>query len=138
MRIIDKIFRDKKGNTVIYLLLTVGIVLLALGGSFKSEAPRAPEQEIFQSSKEQKLQKVLSHISGVGETEVMISFCEDEEDGLLFAQKSSEEEGSVKGVVVVAQGGADSKVREKIIRATKAALGVEAHKIEVFERKEKQ
>lgn len=135
MRIIDKIFRDKKGNTVIYLLLTVGIVLLAFGGSFKSEAPKTIAEENSYSSKEQKLQKVLSQIDGVGETQVMISFCEQEETGLLFNEKSGEE-GSVKGVVVVAQGGANSKVREKIIRATKAALGVEAHKIEVFERKE--
>ncbi len=137
MRIIDKIFRDKKGNTVIYLLLTVGIVLLALGGSFKSEAPQTAAEENFHSSKEQKLQSILSHINGVGEAQVMISFCEEEEDGLLFNEKNGEE-GNVKGVVVVAQGGADAKVREKIIRATKAALGVEAHKIEVFERKEKQ
>lgn len=137
MRIIDKIFRDKKGNTVIYLLLTVGIVLLVGGGSFKSETPKPIAEENFYSSKEQKLQKVLSQISGVGESEVMISFCEGEEDGLLFTQKSGQQDG-VKGVVVVAEGGADAKVREKIIRATKAALGVEAHKIEVFERKEKQ
>ncbi len=136
MRIIDKIFRDKKGNTVIYLLLTVGVVLLALGGSFNREVPQKTAEEAFPQDKEQRLERVLSHIDGVGETEVMISFEKEEDGGLLFETKSGE--GGVKGVVIVADGGDNSKTREKIIRATKAALGVETHKIEVFERKEKQ
>ncbi len=136
MRIIDKIFRDKKGNTVIYLLLTVGVILLVGSSSFNSKAPQKTAEEVFPQDKEQRLERVLSHIDGVGEAEVMISF-EKEEDDLLFSQKSGEGSG-VKGVVIVADGGETAKVREKIIRATKAALGVETHKIEVFERKEKQ
>lgn len=136
MRIIDKIFGDKKGNTVIYLLLTVGVILLAFGSSFNSKAPQKTAEEVFPQDKEQRLERVLSHIDGVGEAEVMISF-EKEEDDLLFSQKSGEGSG-VKGVVIVADGGETAKIREKIIRATKAALGVETHKIEVFERKEKQ
>ena len=137
MRIIDKIFRDKKGNTVIYLLLTVGIILLVGGGSFNNKAPQKTAEETFPQDKEQRLESVLSHIDGVGEAEVMISFEKETDDGLLFSQKSGEGSG-VKGVVIVADGGETAKVREKIIRATKAALGVETHKIEVFERKEKQ
>lgn len=137
MRIIDKIFRDKKGNTVIYLLLTVGVILLAFGGSFSTKAPQKMAEEVFPQDKEQRLERVLSHIDGVGEAEVMISFEKEEDDDLLFSQKSGEGSG-VKGVVIVADGGETAKVREKIIRATKAALGVETHKIEVFERKEKQ
>lgn len=136
MRIIDKIFRDKKGNTVIYLLLTVGVVLLVGSSSFSSKAPQKTAEEPLSHDKEQRLERVLSHIDGVGEAEVMISFEKEEDDGLLFETKSGG--GSVKGVVIVADGGENAKVREKIIRATKAALGVETHKIEVFERKEKQ
>ena len=137
MRIIDKIFRDKKGNTVIYLLLTVGVMLLVGGGSFNSRAPQKTAEEVFPQDKEQRLERVLSHIDGVGEAEVMISFEKEKEEEMLFSQKSGEGIG-VKGVVIVADGGDNAKVREKIIRATKAALGVETHKIEVFERKEKQ
>ena len=136
MRIIDKIFRDKKGNTVIYLLLTVGVILLVGGGSFNHKAPQKTAEEAFPQDKEQRLESILSHIDGVGEAEVMISFEKEEDDSLLFSEKSGKGSG-VKGVVIVADGGENAKIREKIIRATKAALGVETHKIEVFERKEK-
>lgn len=139
MRIIDKIFGDKKGNTVIYLLLTVGVLLLVGSSGFKTDAPAQPQETLTLSSKAAELERVLSHIKGVGETEVMISFAEEgAKEKSLFEESSenSSNQGAVKGVVVVAQGGADTKVREKIIRATKAALGVETHKIEVFERKE--
>ena len=39
------------------------------------------------------------------------------------------------GVLIVADGGNDSAVCEKLIRAASVALGVSPHKIEVFERK---
>lgn len=138
MTIIDKIFGDKKGNAVIYLLLAVGILMLSCGGGTlgKEKEKEIPSGE---ESKTAHLERVLSSIEGVGETEVMISFVGEKDGGSVFAgENKNSENGSVSGVVVVAGGGADAKVREKIIRATRAALGVEIHKIEVFERKEQQ
>ena len=41
MKIIDKIFRDKKSNTVIYILLAVGILMLVFANSAKQSIPYA-------------------------------------------------------------------------------------------------
>ena len=43
---------------------------------------------------------------------------------------------NICSVLVVADGGKNAGVKEKILRAVKAALGVEAHKIEILERKD--
>ena len=42
----------------------------------------------------------------------------------------------VRGVIVVADGGGNIKVKEALLRAVRAALGIVPHKIEVFERNE--
>ena len=57
---------------------------------------------------------------------------------LFGGKKDSENEKENPGcsVLIVADGGADSRIREKIVKAASAALGVEPHKIQVFERKE--
>ena len=131
MKIIDKIFRDKKSNTLIYIILAVGIVMLVSASSlnknsFDSEQSPPPADN---SGVKMQLERILSDIDGVGEVSVMIS---------TENPSTEQKEESVQSVLVVAEGGKNSEVKEKIIRAVKAALGVETHKIEVFERKEKQ
>ena len=128
MKIIDKIFRDKKSNSIIYIIMAAGILMLVCANSFTREfsdtAPaNAPAENIGVKSS---LESILSDIDGVGEVSVMI------------ATEDSEGEKSTESVLVVAEGGSNSAVKERIIRAVKAALGIDAHKIEVFERKEEQ
>ncbi len=126
MRIIDKIFRDKKTNTLIYIILAVGILMIVCANSFAT--PKSYDADISgQESSfplESKTEEILSKIEGVGKTDVMISY------------KGMENEKEISSVLVVASGGENTSVKEKIIRALKAALGIDAHKIEVFERKE--
>ena len=75
MKIIDKFFTDKKGSAVIYILLTVGILLLTAGSDMfspkKTEKPVAAESKA-ESSTEEKLEKILSQIKGAGRVSVMI------------------------------------------------------------------
>lgn len=140
MRIIDKIFKDKRGNSVIYILLVVGILLLA-GGSTKThtDAVKTKNQtEIAQDSIQSQTEKILSEIEGVGKVSVMISYIKRDDGNLLLSKDNNCDEGEVKGVLVVADGGENAAVKEKIVRAVKSALGVDSHKIEVFERKEIQ
>lgn len=141
MRIIDKIFGDKKGNTVIYIILAVGILMLVGSGGFvHTEQEQSSKTEFAGSlSLKTETERILSQIKGVGEADVMISFEESDRENqsaLDINSASQEENSGIKSVLVVADGGQDAKVREKIVRAVKAALGVDAHKIEVFERKE--
>jgi len=129
---IDKIFGDKKSNAVIYILLAMGVLLLVSGSVMKPVRDEASPP--YKNSREAQTEKILSQISGVGEVSVMISGEKEEKDSLF----SSREKESSLSVLIVAEGGADSRVREKIIRAASAALGAEPHKIEVFERKVRQ
>ena len=127
---IDKIFGDKKRSGVIYILLAMGIMLLVFGNAAK----KTPKQETatLYSSRSAEAAEILSQIKGAGRVSVMISEEEKKGKSLLGA---SEEEQTTAGVLIVADGGADSAVRERLVRAASVALGVSAHKIEVFERK---
>lgn len=136
MKIIDKIFRDKKANNVIYIILAVGILMLVSANSFadiKSDSHTNTEYEKTFSLKDE-AELILSEIEGVGDVSVMISFEKKKSD----KTSADSENEIIQSVLVVADGGGDAVVREKIVRAMKVALGVEAHKIEVFERKEKE
>ena len=128
MKIIDKIFGDKKANNVIYIVLAAGIIMLMTGSSFFSSKPKAETPIKLEKSLEEKTEAILSQIKGVGEASVMISYSSKKEDEDITEQ--------IKGVLVVSDGGGSSGVQEKIVSAIEAALGVETHKIQVFERKE--
>lgn len=126
---IDKLFGDKKGNSVIYILLAMGIILLIFGSQTKKEAP---QKEVYtRTSRTVEAEEILSEIEGAGKVNVMI-FQGGKEENIIANTKNEEKSG---GVLIVAEGGGDSKVREKLVRAASVALGVSAHKIEVFERK---
>ncbi len=126
MKIIDKIFRDKKANTLIYIILAVGILMLVCANSFSapSDYHRDKTETVEVEPIEQEAEQILSKIDGVGKADVMISY------------ENAEKTNQIRGVLVVAEGGGDYAVKEKIIRALRAALGTDVHKIEVFERKE--
>lgn len=124
MKIIDKFFRDKKSNTVIYILLTVGILMLVFANGAKQSEPYIKTDTVTEKySLNDETEKILSHIEGVGDVNIMMSLSSEKEN-----------EGSIESVLVVADGGNNPVVCEKIVRALRVALGVDAHKIEVFER----
>ena len=142
MRIIDKIFKDKKSTCVIYILLTVGILLL-VGGKTQVHTQIPPVEETAQSpySSASRMEEILSEIDGVGQVRVMIFFSSEKEapsSGDVLGASKEQGKEKAQSVVIVADGAGNAAVREKIVRAVKSALGVEAHKIEVFERKESQ
>ena len=100
---IDKLFGDKKGNGLIYILLAVGIILLMAGNSVK-KAP-APSPVTTQSARAAEAERILSEIKGAGQVRVMIS--EEEKTSVGFSsEKDSEKSGC--SVLIVADGGADS------------------------------
>ncbi len=125
----DKLFGDKKAGGIIYILLAMGIILLVMGSS----ADKAPsdEKNYIRTSRTYEAEEILSNIKGAGKVNVMISNEENKENSPLSASKPEKEEG----VLIVADGGGNSAVCEKLVRAASVALGVSAHKIEVFERK---
>ncbi len=117
----------------------------------------------YERELEQELEKTLSMVEGVGKVKVMLSISEGYENVLKNDLKTEkyEENGSLKnineektvlsqdgspiilkekkpkieGVIVVAQGGDNVLVKNALINAIKALLGVEAHKIEILKMK---
>lgn len=138
MKKIDKIFGDKKTSALIYIILAVGILMLAGGNGFlHSNTDNTRMQPAVKGNTTgENLSRILSEIDGVGEVSVMLCYKNPDSENAqsVFSSSDKENEAEVSGVLVVATGGKDAAVREKIIRATKAALGVDAHKIEVLER----
>lgn len=134
---IKELFENKKGNAVIYILLAVGILMLVMASSFGSSSPQSEITPAEGDVLCMETERVLSGIKGVGRVDIMISYKETKSTGALSLDSQGKEK-TVESVLVVADGGESHAVREKIIRAVKAATGAEPHKIEVFERKEEQ
>ena len=67
---------------------------------------------------ERRMERTLSYIAGAGDVSVFINEAED---------------GSITGVLVVAEGAGDMGVRLRLMSAVEAALGVEAARIEITE-----
>lgn len=126
---LDKFFGDKKNSPIIYLLLAMGILFMIFGNT--SDSQPATQSTTLPDSRSREAELILSEIKGAGQVRVMIS--EDNKEGLLLSDTEDKNKGSV---LIVADGGGDTYVREKIIRAASAALGVDSHKIQVFERKD--
>ncbi len=158
MKIISKFFRDKSGNTVIYILLAVGI-LFVVGGSTLSAVKKTPQEneipQVATQSIDDELSKILSEIKGAGEVSVMIvkdneglkSYSCDTDGNqkkTVILNKQGGEEALVseeiapriRGVLIVADGGGKSSVKEALIKSTQTVLGIAPHKIVVCERKE--
>lgn len=134
---IKELFGNKKGNSVIYILLAVGILMLIMSSSFGTDTPKKEITPMTGDTLCLETERILSGIKGVGRADVMISYKDSLPTGTITLGTDSKQR-LVESVLVVADGGESEAVREKIVRAVKAALGVEPHKIEVFERKEEQ
>ena len=130
---IDKFFGNKKNTTIIYLLVAMGILLIILGNA--PEKVPATTQPTVKTTRASEAESILTEIKGAGVVRVMISE-EKQKDEAMFSGAESEKGSGSCSALIVADGGADSVVREKIIKAASAALGIDSHKIQVFERKD--
>lgn len=75
---------------------------------------------------EKRIETILSHMQGVGETEVLLTY-EDNGD--------EKRPPAVRGMLVVAQGGANPQVVAQIQNGIMALFGIEQHKIVVVKMK---
>ena len=144
------------------LLAVIAVPVEKKGEVPKEPEEEAPEEETdrakedYESRMERKLQELLESVEGVGAVKVMLTFegsSEKQVEKDLSASGESsgqetvyEEHGSgertpyvtsetnprVEGVLVIAQGGGNSRIRQEILEAAQALFGVDAHKIKIM------
>lgn len=116
----------------------------------------AEENMDYERQMEQKLEELLGSVDGVGKVRVMLTFegtgeKRVEKDQTLTAEETREETvyeemGSsertpyvtsetnpkVEGVLVIAEGGGSSRIKQEILEAAQALFGIDAHKIKIM------
>ena len=100
-----------KNHLVLFLLVGILLIVIAIptdSGEIQTAAG---------TSLENRLEKVLGQMSGVGEVSVMITYREDE---------------NVEGVAIVAEGGDNAVVVRNITEVVQALFDVDSHKIKVI------
>jgi len=121
-----------------------------------SETAADTEELDYESQMEQKLEELLGSVDGIGRVRVMLTYegtgeKRVEKDRFQTADESREEtvyeeDGSrgkapyvisetnpkVTGVLVIAEGGGNSRIKQEILEAAQALFGIEAHKIKIM------
>ena len=111
-------FRERWRKDGWLLAALAGAVILCLAlGNLDASSSRSRE--------EARLEQVLSSMAGAGTVEVVLYYAAD--DGQTISVPS--------GAVLVADGAADIAVRLRLTRAVSTLLGLDASRVEVFERK---
>ena len=107
----------KKNQWWIFLL--IGILLIVMATPTKTSTKTTTEQTQG-TELEERLEGLLESMTNVGKVQVMIT---------------SQKNGDVEGIVVLADGAKDPVVVRNITDVVQALFQVDAHKIKVIERK---
>lgn len=175
---LKNISKDKQKEKLIYVLILCVVLFIATSYIFtdnKKTEESSKENTInsnstssetnINSSKdamEEKLAKILSEISGIGNVSVMITYSSDVKINPVYNTKQEEKAGEktvdrsvvyneensnktvviestnmpiVEGVIIVAIGADNVEIRSKIAQAVSAITNVAIYKIQVFEKK---
>jgi hypothetical protein len=145
----DKLKNDKYVKDLLIKLLTVlfiaAMALLLFDVLTQSKdgrrqivdmdgATEYTEETSLATMEELRLERILSQMSGVGETDVMITWMDEEESDALFAKERSNVNRKVKGVIVASEGAGDVIVKSNIINAVATVFDIPVSNVVVFEK----
>lgn len=117
----NKLLGNKKNQWLILLLVGILLVVIAIPTKSGSEEKGVVDSKDWSTSEtEQRLENILSQMQGIGEVHVMITY---------------RQENEVEGVVVVAEGGEQGVIVQKITEVVRALFDVDSHKIKVIDSK---
>ena len=119
---IKKFFEKLKSvkNIEIYiaLILAAIVVIIIFAGSGTKNTSNSVSDDTYIGQMEHKICSVIENMAGCGKAEVAISYNNNDE--------------SVIGVVVVAEGASDPIVRFKIVEVVVTLLGIDSSSVQVF------
>ena len=117
----NKLLGNKKNQWLILLLVGILLVVIAIPTKSGTEEKSVGDLKEWSTSEtEQRLENILSQMQGIGEVHVMITY---------------RQENEVEGVVVVAEGGEQGVIVQKITEVVRALFDVDSHKIKVIDSK---
>ena len=118
--------RGIRGTRGIEFLL-IAVAVAVLGMAVMNSMQKPTQQMDARTDMERRLEDVLGEISGAGKVRVMVSESTNEAQ-TAFSEQAA---GGIRGVLVVAEGAEDLRVRMEIQRAVQALLDVELSAIEI-------
>jgi len=149
MENLKKITEKIKNKKTVLIILFIGIAFLIMPTGKKENITSYSRE--YEETLSAETEEILGKIEGAGKVFVMISFSDKgrafpvtdrSESGTSINEKTvsvsgkvtlmKEEYPSVRGVVVVAEGGDDESVKNNIINAVSALTGAPMHNIRVF------
>uniref|UniRef100_UPI004055CF83 hypothetical protein n=1 Tax=Agathobacter sp. TaxID=2021311 RepID=UPI004055CF83 len=119
--------KEKGSKYLIWILVGLLILIMAIPTNTQENESVSANVQERNSSMEAQLEYVLSAMEGVGNVRVMITT--ENTDSALFGNENSQ--GTVTGVVVVAQGAGNPVVDARISDAVKALFSIDLHKISI-------
>lgn len=133
---LKKLFEGEKARKIILVLGAVGIALIFLSSltsfdSTKKEQTEGFSVTTYSTEIESDLQKILSSISGCGETKVLLTIENSVEYVYLddSTTKTKEIQPVIRGVLVVCEGGDDPVVTQTVTQAVTRALDISSAKV---------
>ena len=136
--------KTKMHKSLPIIIIIIGLLLFGIGSL---PACEKEEKQIENKTTEQRLEEVLSTVEGAGAVSVVLAFSDNGEKFPLLDQEgkpvilrgegeefaaTKEKTPTVSGVLIVAEGAADSKVRADLVAAVRALYGVSYEKISVL------
>ncbi len=117
-KIIEKIKNIKHFEIIVaFVIALVGILIYFIAGNVNKKASSREYKYSGGNDLSMQVAKVLSNIDGVGNCDVLITFDDDK---------------VATGVVVVADGGDDIKVKVRIVDAVCTLVNVDGNKIKIY------
>ena len=146
----EKLFKGKN-KIILYVILIIGVLMLCFGSFEGKKDEVKKEKSTITKEIQRELENTLTKMSGVGRVSVALSYetgteivpaqdkDNDSETVVNIGSGSGEETVVIKeimpkirGVIVVAEGGGNTTVRENIKNAVSALTGAQIHNIAVF------
>lgn len=133
---LKKLFEGEKTRKIIFALGAVGIILIFFSSltnfdTTENDDAKGFSVTTYSTEFESDLQKILSSISGCGETKVLLTIENSVEYIYLddSATKTKEIQPVIRGVLVVCEGGDDPVVTQTVTQAVTRALDISSTKV---------
>ena len=125
-------FKEKKKIALILVLVSLGLMLVALSSIGQEAAPDGTSLSEYKADLEKRLEKLCSEVDGVGKCSVMITFSRGEENTYKGNQLTESKPPRVLGVTVVCDGGDRTEVRARLSQMLCVLFDIGSNRVAVL------